>query len=105
MFQSGIKQHKFLLCACILCLFLFYAKKQVENKGGSNVLKFYDSVCGCDRNLDKTIKNGFIPLNRTSCSEFAYNRGSGQKIVAFSYFPTATEDEERTDPYLEVNKL
>ena len=81
-----IAKNSFTIIATFLIICLEIKEVEVQN-------------CECTKNIlvnkktrhDDTSDNSKIPFEQTTCSEGAFRRGQGQKIIGFSYFRPPTD--------------
>jgi len=82
------------------------------NEGAENEIEFKLEHCGCTRKIPsgppKVVvdKNGNerirdIPFNATTCSKDAFMRGSGQKVVGFSFYGDINTPKNKKKGYFE----
>ena len=99
---SQIRRLAFTACLFVLTFYLVISllrtsHELVINDDKNRPLKegeieFTLEQCGCTRRITKGPIDNDIAFNQTTCGQDAYQRGTGQKIVGFSFYGDINSD-------------
>ena len=60
---------------------------------------FIQDICSCNITIGKTEDNNVVQPNQTTCSQDAFRRGTGQKVIGFSFYEKTSNKEKRLEAF------